>query len=52
MVEAPFGIPARYGMFADTWDRKDPEGIWLRVQDKCLPVLKITGAVYALKVKP
>ena len=52
VIEAPYGIPARYGMYPDIWDRKDPEGIWLRVQDKCLPVLYTTGAVYILKVKP
>ncbi len=52
VIEAPYGIPARYGMYPDSWERRDPEGIWLRVQDKCLPVLKTTGAVYILKVKP
>jgi len=53
IIEAPYGVsPARYGMFAKRWERQDPEGIWLRVEDKCLPVLFTTGAVYILKVKP
>jgi hypothetical protein len=38
-MEAPYGIDRRWGFFADTKLEWDPEGIWLRVQDKGLPVL-------------
>lgn len=38
-MEAPYGVDRRWGMFADTKDEWDPEGIWLRVQNKGLPVL-------------
>lgn len=38
-MEAPYGNSRRWGKFADTKDEWDPEGIWLRIQDKGLPVL-------------
>jgi len=38
-MEAPYGIDRRHGFYADTELEWDPEGIWLRVQDKGLPVL-------------
>jgi len=38
-MEAPYGNSRRWGKFADTRDEWDPEGIWLRIQDKGLPVL-------------
>jgi hypothetical protein len=37
--EAPYGVDRRWGFFADTDSEWDPEGLWLRVQDKGLPVL-------------
>jgi len=38
-MEAPYGNSRRWGFYADTKDEWDPEGVWLRVQDKGLPVL-------------
>lgn len=38
-MEAPYGTDRRWGMYADTKNEWDPEGLWLRVQDKGLPVL-------------
>jgi len=38
-MEAPYGNNRRWGKFADTKDEWDPEGVWLRIQDKGLPVL-------------
>lgn len=38
-MEAPYGVDRRWGFYADTKLEWDPEGIWLRVQDKGLPVL-------------
>lgn len=51
-IQAPFGVPERYGLYPDTWERRDPEGVWLRVQDKGLPVLYLPEAVYILDVNP
>jgi hypothetical protein len=38
-IEAPYGLGRRWGFFADTESEWDPEGMWMRVQDKGLPVL-------------
>ena len=38
-MEAPFGLGRHWGMFTDQKDEWDPDGIWVRVQDKGLPVL-------------
>lgn len=38
-MEAPFGLNRNWGFQADTKDEWDPEGVWLRVQDKGLPVI-------------
>ena len=47
-MEAPYGNTRRWGFFADTKDEWDPEGIWLRVQDKGLPVLYYPDATYKI----
>lgn len=38
-MEAPYGVDRRWGFFADSEPEWDPEGLWLRVQDKGLPVM-------------
>jgi hypothetical protein len=38
-MEAPYGLDRHWGFKADTETEWDPEGIWLRVQDKGLPVM-------------
>ncbi len=38
-LEAPYGVQRRWGKFADTKDEWDPDGVWIRFQDKGLPVM-------------
>lgn len=47
-MEAPYGNTRRWGFFADTKDEWDPEGVWLRVQDKGLPVLYYPDTTYKI----
>lgn len=47
-MQAPYGNSRRWGFFADTKDEWDPEGIWLRVQDKGLPVLYYPDTTYKI----
>lgn len=47
---APFGIPARYGMYTDSDTVWDPDGVYLRVQNKGLPVVHSPQAVFTLVV--
>jgi hypothetical protein len=49
-MEAPHGVGRNWGMFADTKDQWDPEGIYLRVADKGLPVLYHPDTSYKLIV--
>ena len=50
-MEAPYGLNRRWGKYADTKAEWDPDGIWLRVQDKGLPVLYNPETILTLKVK-
>jgi len=47
---APFGLGRHYGNFTDSWENKDPEGVFIRSQDKGLPVLYQRDAMYILDV--
>lgn len=47
---APFGLGRRYGLSPDRKEEWDPEGMWIRVQDKGLPVLYNRDAVYTIDV--
>jgi len=47
---APYGLNRGYGMRADRKEEWDPEGVWIRVQDKGLPVLYQRDAIYILDV--
>jgi len=47
---APFGLDRNYGIKPDRWEKKDPDGIFIRVEDKGLPVLYQRDAVYILDV--
>lgn len=49
-MQAPYGMDRRWGFFADTKPEWDPEGVWLRVQDKGLPVMYHPDAVGKLTV--
>lgn len=48
--EAPYGLGRKYGIQTDTHPEWDPEGIFIRVQDKGLPVLIQRDAVYTIDV--
>ena len=50
-MEAPYGVGRRWGKYADTDDEWDPEGVFMRVQDKGLPVLYHPDTTYTLTVK-
>jgi len=49
-MEAPFGLTRTRGMKVDTMDEWDPEGTWIRVQNKGLPILYQRDGVYVLTV--
>lgn len=48
--KAPFALDRHYGTKTDKKEEWDPEGIWIRVQDKGLPVLYHRDALYLLDV--
>lgn len=50
-MEAPYGLDRRWGKYIDTKEEWDPDGIWLRVQDKGLPVLYNPETIVTLTVK-
>jgi hypothetical protein len=49
-MEAPFGLTRTRGMKVDSHPEWDPEGTWIRVQNKGLPVLYQRDGVYILTV--
>ena len=49
--QAPFGLGRHYGRYTDRDDAWDPDGVYVRVQDKGLPVLYQRDALYVLDVK-
>lgn len=49
-IQAPFGLDRHYGLKTDRKDEWDPEGTWIRVQDKGLPVLYHVDAIYTIDV--
>lgn len=48
--QAPFGLDRHYGIKADRKDEWDPEGTWIRVQNKGIPILWQRDAIYILDV--
>lgn len=48
--QAPFGLDRHYGEKPDRWEIKDPDGIYIRIEDKGLPVLYQRDALYILDV--
>jgi len=48
--QAPFGLDRHYGIKTDSWDENDPEGSWIRVQNKGLPVLYQRDAIFVYDV--
>jgi hypothetical protein len=49
-MKAPYGLDRSYGMQVDTHQEWDPDGVWVRVQNKGLPVLYNKDAIYNLTV--
>ena len=49
-MQAPYGLGRHYGLYTDKKDEWDPEGTYIRVQDKGLPVLYQTDAIYTIDV--
>lgn len=47
---APYGLGRHYGLYTDRKEEWDPEGVFIRVQDKGLPVLYHRDAIYNLTV--
>ena len=47
---APYGLDRKYGLKTDRKENWDPDGIFIRCQDKGLPVLKQRDAMYVLDV--
>ena len=50
-MEAPFGNDRHFGIYADSKEEWDPEGVWMRIQNKGLPVIYHPDALWTLKVK-
>jgi hypothetical protein len=49
-IACPYGLGRTYGMQTDRKETWDPDGVFLRVQDKGLPVLYQRDAIYNLTV--
>lgn len=47
-MKAPFGLERTWGMKVDRKVEWDPEGLWLRVQNKGLPVIYSPDCIYKL----
>lgn len=50
-MNSPFGLDRHYGMKVDQKEEWDPEALWVRTQNKGLPVLYNPDAVCCLTVK-
>jgi len=50
LMRAPHELDRRWGQQIDRWMVKDPDGMFLRVEDKGLPVLYHEDAIYQLTV--
>ena len=50
-MECPYGLDRQWGMQVDKKDEWDPDGTWMRVQDKGLPVLYHPDTIYSIKVR-
>jgi len=49
--QAPFGLGRNYGQYTDQHENWDPDVVWIRVQDKGLPILYNRDAMYILSVQ-
>lgn len=44
-AQAPFSLQRKWGQVVDSWEKKDPDGVIVRCQNKGLPVLYFEDAV-------
>lgn len=51
VLSAPFGLERKWGRYLDSKDEWDPDGTYVRVQDKCLPVIMFPMTTYTITVK-
>lgn len=49
-MKAPHTLSRKWGQQVDRWTTEDPDGVFVRVEDKGLPVLMHEDAVYQLDV--
>lgn len=47
-MKAPFGLGRNWGMKVDRKEEWDPEGLWMRVQNKGLPVVYHPDCIYKI----
>ncbi|GAG95371.1 unnamed protein product, partial [marine sediment metagenome] len=50
VMKAPHELARKWGQQIDRWEKQDPDGLFLRVEDKGLPVLYHEDAIYQLTV--
>ena len=50
-MEAPYGLDRRWGMDVDKKDEWDPDGTWIRVQDKGIPVMYFPDTTFRYTVR-
>lgn len=50
-MEAPYGTDRKWGMDVDKKDEWDPDGVWVRVQDKGLPVMYHPDTIFRYTVR-
>lgn len=49
-MAAPYGLNRKWGLSVDKKETWDPEGVYVRVQDKGLPVLYHVDSIYSIDV--
>ena len=50
-MQSPFGLDRHYGMKPHSWTVEDPDGVFIRIENKGLPVLYFEDATYNLTVR-
>lgn len=51
LAESPFGLKGKYGKFIDRHEEWDPDGIWVRAQDKAFPIIYHPELIMTLTVQ-
>jgi len=47
-AQAPFGLNRQYGTQVDEKEEWDPDAVWIRIQDKGLPILYFEDSIYTI----